>query len=98
MASPEEIAFNQAFGQRLKWVREAMALSRPQLAARLGMGCTDDMLKRYETRDEAAFPLYLLPKLIEVSLEEYPFWIGDQPSKHWRFKVVKSSQRSARKR
>lgn len=98
MASPEELEFNKAFGQRLAWVRIAMDLSRPQLAAKLGMGVTSEMLKRYETRDESAFPLYLLPKLIEVSLEGYLFWIGDQPSKHWRFKVVKSSDISAGRR
>lgn len=88
MAALDEETFNAAFGERLKWVREAMGLSRPQLAKRLGV--STEQLKRYETRRSSAFPLYLLPDLIEATLEPYPFWVGEQSSKHWRFKVISS--------
>lgn len=84
MASPEEIAFNKAFGQRLFWVRDTMMhQSRAKFAKSLGMGVTADMLKRYETRDEAAFPLFLLPELIRITHESYEFWIGTEASKFW---------------
>lgn len=88
MSSLDEETFNAAFGERLKWVREAMGLSRPAFAKRLGV--TAEQLKRFETRRTSAFPLYLLPELIETTLEPYAFWVGEQPSKHWRFKVVSS--------
>lgn len=83
----DEPEFNAAFGKRLSWVRNQMGLTRPELADRLGI--TEHKLKRYESRDSSAFPLYLLPLLIHHTLEPYAFWVGEQPSKHWRFKVIK---------
>lgn len=83
----DEKSFNSAFGKRLKWVREQMGASRTKFAKRLGI--TADQLKRYETRESSGFPLYLLPELIDFTLEPYAFWMGEEPSKHWRFRVVK---------
>lgn len=76
-----EKPFNAAFGKRLRWVRDEMGLSRTELGARLGV--TKEQLKRYETRDNAAFPLYLLPPLIHHTFEPFAFWIGEQPSQYW---------------
>ena len=66
--------FNAVFGRRLMTTRTRMGLSRPQLAHSLGV--TKEMLKRYETRSTAGFPLYLLPKLIFVTGKPYSYWTG----------------------
>lgn len=77
----DEKTFNAAFGKRLRWVRDEMDLSRPAFGKRLGI--TKDQLKRYETRDDSAFPLYLLPPLIHHTFEPYAYWVGEVPSQYW---------------
>lgn len=89
----DEKSFNTAFGKRLQWLREqVLKNSRTKFAKRLGV--TANQLKRYETgdenRDTGAFPLYLLPKLIEITNEPYAFWMGEQPSRYSNLRVVKS--------
>lgn len=83
----DEPTFNAAFGKRLQETREAMGLSRPQLAHSLGI--TKDQLRRYETRPDSGFPLYLLPVLIFVTGKQYPYWIGPPPQKGSHLFVVR---------
>lgn len=86
----DEKTFNAAFGKRLQWVREeGMRISRPKFAKRLKI--TVNQLKRYETRESSGFPLYLLPELIDFTLEPYAYWMGEQPSRYWRARIVRSS-------
>lgn len=87
-----EEAFKARFSRQLKATRLEMRLSQPAMANKLG--CSESMYPKYENRDH--FPLWLLPRLIEVTDKPISYWIygvphmptREKPTPH-RLKVVK---------
>ena len=70
----DEDAFNAAFQERLRRARTTMGWSQPRMAAALGL--TLDAYKKIEKRPRAAFPIYLVPKLILLTDTTYAYWFG----------------------
>jgi transcriptional regulator with XRE-family HTH domain len=87
-----EDAFKTRFARQLKATRIEMGLSQPEMAGKLE--CSVSMYPKYENRDH--FPLWLLPRLIEVTDKPLSYWIygvphtptSEKPTPH-RLKVVK---------
>lgn len=69
---PREIAFNKAFGGRLKDAREGKGFTQERIA--LGLGIGKDAYKKYEY-GERGFPLYLLPVLIVLTDRPASYWL-----------------------
>lgn len=74
MDFPSEDAFNASFQARLRETREGMKWTFPQMAHALGI--KTDAYKKIEARPRAAFPVYLLPRLIFVTGRPYSYWLG----------------------
>lgn len=79
MNFPDEETFNATFQAKLRETRVAMRWTQPQMAAVLKMKL--DAYKKLERRSGAAFPMYLLPRLVFFTQRPYTYWIGQQPTK-----------------
>lgn len=70
-----EEAFKARFARQLKATRLDMRLSQPAMAEKIG--CSVSMYPKYENRDH--FPLWLLPRLIEVTDKPISYWVYGVP-------------------
>lgn len=87
-----EEAFKARFARQLKAARNDLGLSQPAMAKKLG--CSESMYPKYENRDH--FPLWLLPRLIQITDKPLSYWIYGVPhsplsngSASPRLKIVK---------
>lgn len=89
--------FRRDFQQRLVHTRAVeMDISQEEMASRLE--CSKSQYPKYENRKDQ-FPLYLLPRLIDVTEKPYSYWVlgipvsgekrGKPPKGNERFQLVK---------
>lgn len=80
--------FRLAFQKRLLDARESLGYTHEQMAK--GLKISTAAYQKYETRPRSHFPLYLLPRLVDLTETSYSYWCTGMEGIRGRLQVITS--------